>query len=310
MRFTIGLPITKTKYLKESLDSIDAQSFNDFEVIIRNNAKTPEIKVEIKEICKNWINRSNVTYQESEEQLNMPSNFNKIVENATGEFFTILSDDDVMNKDFLHEINTLIIKYPETKVFHCRVKLIDGENNFLGITEICPEWEKQEDFVFQRINKQRDFFLSDFVVNTKALKEIGGFSDKTSGWGVDEITWSSLAYNGVGFSNKLLLNYRIFPDNFSLSSENLKKRFKDIEVMHENFEKIIHKTCNLSDSFYPLDYMLELNLKRTQRQNDLVFRFQTLSGNFFQNVLFFIKHKSRLKNKTAIKNLFKSRKSK
>lgn len=306
MKFSIGLPITKTKYLKESLDSIDAQTFQDFEVIIRNNAKTSELKAEIKNLCKDWINRPNVTYEESTEQLSMPANFNKIVEKAKGEFFTILSDDDVMGEEFLSEINMLAIKYPDTKVFHCRVKLIDGQSKFIGITEICPEWEKQEDFVFQRIIEKRDFFLSDFIVNTKALKKIGGFSQKTSGWGVDEITWSSLAYNGVGFSNKLMLNYRIFPGNFSLSSENLKKRFKDIEVMHDNFERIIRETCNGSESFYPLDYMLELNRKRTQGQNDLVFKFHTISGNLIQNLKFYFKHKSFLTKKRAIKELIKS----
>lgn len=306
MRFTIGLPITKTKYLKESLDSIDAQTFKDFEVIIRNNANTPELKAEIKDMCKDWINRPNVTYEESTEQLTMPVNFNKIVEKSKGDFFTILSDDDVIDKEFLAEINTLTLKYPATKVFHCRVKLIDGQSQFIGITEICPEWEKQEDFVFQRIYEKRDFFLSDFIVDTKALKEIGGFSEKTSGWGLDEVTWSTLAYNGVGFSNKLLLNYRIFPGNYSLSLENLRKRFKDIEVMHANFERIIRETCNRPESLYPMDYMLELNRKRTQGQNDLVFKFHTKSGNLIQNLRFYFKNKSLLTKKRALKDLVKT----
>ncbi|MGX7835786.1 glycosyltransferase, partial [Campylobacter fetus subsp. venerealis] len=90
----------KTKYLKESLDSIDAQTFKDFEVIIRNNANTPELKAEIKDLCKDWLNRPNVTYEESTEQLTMPANFNKIVDKARGDFFTILSDDDVIDKEF------------------------------------------------------------------------------------------------------------------------------------------------------------------------------------------------------------------
>ncbi|GAA0879725.1 hypothetical protein GCM10009119_26940 [Algoriphagus jejuensis] len=306
MKFTIGLPITKTKYLKESLDSIDAQTFKDFEVIIRNNAKTPEVKSEIKEICKTWLNRSNVTYEESSEQLSMPANFNRILDRAKGQFFTILSDDDVMNEEFLNEFNELTLKYPATKVFHCRVKLIDGESKFIGVTEICPEWEKQEDFVFERIKEKRDFFLSDFIANTEALKEIGKFPEEISGWGLDEITWSKLGYNGVGYSSKLLLEYRMFPGNFSLSKENLKKRFKDIEVMRENFEKIIYDTCNGKDSIYPLNYMLDLNRKRTQDQHDLVFKFQTLSGNIYQNVVFYFKNKSQLSKKRAFKQLIKS----
>src|SRR5690606_19256467 len=111
MKFTIGLPITKTKYLKEALESIDAQTYKDFEIIIRNNANTAEVKTEIKTICADWIKRDYVTYEESKEQLNMPANFNKLVEKAQGEFFTILSDDDVMDKDFLSEFNALTIKY-------------------------------------------------------------------------------------------------------------------------------------------------------------------------------------------------------
>jgi hypothetical protein len=82
MKFTIGLPITKTKYLQEALDGINSQTFTDYELIIKNNANTPEKIAEIKSMCSEWIGKANVQYYESKEQLGMTANFNSIVEKA------------------------------------------------------------------------------------------------------------------------------------------------------------------------------------------------------------------------------------
>ena len=52
MLFTIGIPVTKTNYLDKTLECISNQTFNDFELIIRNNGQTQEIKDEIKPLAK------------------------------------------------------------------------------------------------------------------------------------------------------------------------------------------------------------------------------------------------------------------
>ncbi len=302
MKFSIGLPITKTKYLKDSLDSIDAQTFKDFEVVIRNNAKTPELKSEIKEICKDWINRANVTYTESAEQVSMTQNFNKIIENVRGEYCLIMSDDDIMEPAYLEEFNNLIEKYPSVNVFHCRVMRIDGNNQLIDFSENCPELENQLDFIYHRMTSRRALYLSDFVAKTSALKNIGGFPVESSGWGCDEITWMRLADNGVAFTQKVLLKYRRFLGNFSMSKENLLLRFKDVNFVKETTEQIIESSFKNSKPVYPYQYLIDLNNIKTQKQKDFIIEHYAKSSNLMETLTFFTQNKKEL----TYKGLFKS----
>jgi glycosyltransferase involved in cell wall biosynthesis len=301
MKFTIGLPITKTPYLEATLKGIESQIFTDYEIVIKNNAATSEKKDEIKEICKNWIGRDNVQYFESDEHLTMTKNFNTILDKARGDYFLIMSDDDIMEPEFLSEIDILIQKYPEVKVFHGRVKRIDGNDELIDYSENCPELESQIDFVYQRLTGKRTLYLSDFVVCTKALKRDGGFTDLPKGWGIDEITWSKLGYNGIAFSNKVLLKYRRFLGNFSMSKGNLLERFADIDIMHEILEKIIIDNCKNNNSIYPLEYLLEINKERTARQKDYVLNHYAKTTNIFGIFSFYLSNKKQLTSKGLLK---------
>jgi glycosyltransferase involved in cell wall biosynthesis len=302
MKFTIGLPITKTKYLQEALDGIKSQTFTDFELIIKNNAKDPETIAEIKSMCSEWIGKENVKYYESKEQLGMTANFNSIVEKATGKYFTIMSDDDVMEAEFLSEFSKLVDSYPDVKVFHCRVKRIDGDGAVLDFSEICPELESQIDFIYQRMRSKRTLYLSDFLVDTEALKEIGGFPIESSGWGCDEITWTRLAYNGIGFTPKVLLKYRRFLGNYSLSKENLQKRFKDVDLMDRIISDIIIENTSKEGSLYEKDYLISLHNEKTKKQKDFILEHYAKSNGIPGILMFFSKNKQEL----TVKGLFKA----
>jgi glycosyltransferase involved in cell wall biosynthesis len=303
MKFTIGLPITKTKYLQEALDGIKSQTFTDFELIIKNNAKDPETIAEIKSMCSEWIGKENVKYYESKEQLGMTANFNSIVEKATGKYFTIMSDDDVMEAEFLSEFSKLVDSYPDVKVFHCRVKRIDGDGAVLDFSEICPELESQIDFIYQRMRSKRTLYLSDFLVDTEALKEIGGFPAESSGWGCDEITWTRLAYNGIGFTPKVLLKYRRFLGNFSLSKENLQKRFKDVDLIDRIVAEIIKTNTAKEGCIYSEEYLLTLNAIKTAKQKDYILEHYAKSNGILGILTFYSKNKSQITSKGLFKAL-------
>ncbi len=302
MKFTIGLPITKTKYLQEALDGISSQTYSDFELIIKNNASTPETIAEIRNMCSGWIGKENVQYFESEKHLGMTANFNSIVEKAQGQYFTIMSDDDIMEPEYLAEFDILTSKLPDVKVFHCRVKRIDGNGGLLDFSENCPELESQIDFVYQRMKSKRTIYLSDYVVDTKALKEIGGFPLDSSGWGCDEITWIRLAYNGIGSTQKTLLKYRRFLGNYSLSRENLQKRFKDVDLMDKIISDTIKANIEKGNCIYPKEYLLALNKNKTVKQKDYILEHYAKSNNILGILKFYTKNQSQL----SLKGLFKT----
>jgi glycosyltransferase involved in cell wall biosynthesis len=290
MRFTIGLPITKIKYLNDTLNSIAIQTFSDFELIIRNNASSKDLKIKIKEICSPWLERKNVQYFESDEQLNISVNFNRILEAATGEYLVIMSDDDIMDQDFLKEFDCLISNHPYCGIYHCRVKIIDENSNLITFTENCPEWEPLSDFIFQRFDNKRALFLSDFVVSIEKLRKLGGFVIMPLGWGMDELTWYKLGGDGFLFTPRVLLSYRISRINFSQSKQNLSLRFKDLLIIHKELEKIINSTRFQEDSIYPKNLLLEKNELRLKKMKEDVLFIYSESSNSFQLFDFYIKN--------------------
>lgn len=303
MVFTIGLPITKTGHLSATINGILSQNFQDFEVIIKNNALDSKTKKEIKNICKPLLNLKNTIYLESKTHLPMADNFNSILEKANGDFFVIMSDDDVMESDFLSEFEKLIKKYPDLDVFHCRVKEIDENDNFIKLYENCPEIESRIDFLYNRINYKRSIYLSDFIVSTKSLKQIGGFPNETSAWGLDEITWIKLGEKGFAYTPKVLLNYRVFKGNISYNPKNMEKRFNDIDFMEREIEQIIKKESLKSDFIYPIDFLFDLNKKRTIRQkDDLFINFTKVSGTY-DSLKFYLRNKNQISKKGFLKGL-------
>ncbi len=305
MMFTIGLPITKAKYLKDSLDSILNQSYRDFEVIIRNNAKNPETKAEIKAMCQQLMAQANVQYEESQEQLSMADNFNKALNKAKGDFFVIMSDDDIMKPDFLKGFDALIKKQAEVDVFHCRLEVIDGDSQLIEYSENCPEWESRIDFIYQRITKKRTLLLSDFVVRTSTLKAHGGFPNGTSGWGIDEITWFMICIKGVAFTPEILLTYRTFTGNVSYDPKNLKRRFLDLEFMEKEILRIIVEENAAGTNIYPPNFLEDLMCKRTKSSKDHVLIKYALSRGYLNTFWFYLENKNQISFRGLVKALGK-----
>lgn len=104
---SIGMPVYNgEKYIKEALDSLLAQTFTDFELIISDNCSTDNTL----KICKEYANRdSRITYITQETNLGANSNFEFVLRKAVGEFFMWAACDDRWKIDFLEKtVNVLL----------------------------------------------------------------------------------------------------------------------------------------------------------------------------------------------------------
>lgn len=312
MKFTIGLPITKTNFLSDTLDSIGKQTHCDFELIIRNNGLNRDIKKEIKSICSDWLTHPNVVYMESAQQLKIADNFNEIVRKARGSYLTILSDDDILHSDFLREFDILADQYPNVDVFHCRTKIVSQNLEPILFSELCPEFESLPDFLYHVLIGKRYIFLSDFVVRTKALQNIGGFPAGLQGWGVDTLTWLLLGYNGIVYSPKALLNYRVNAVNFTNSTNTLIIKLEDLVCLRSEFEKIILSKEFQSQSEYPVEFLLLKNEERFRLNSKAVLSDICRANNLYVFYGYYRKYRkthgfsTQLLNKLILKKLFLS----
>lgn len=111
--FSICIPAyNRARYLPALLDSIVAQDFRDFEIVICED-KSPE-RDQIAAIVREYQSRypAMLRYFENEENLGYDGNVRKLVQKAPGEFCFFMGNDDIMCKGALENAASVIRRYP------------------------------------------------------------------------------------------------------------------------------------------------------------------------------------------------------
>lgn len=239
MFYTLGLPVTKSASLEFILESIISQTFFDFEVIIHNNAADNYEKIKIREVVNGYLNDRRLSYFENESTIPVYDNYNAILTEAKGEYFCIIKELDILDKRYLEIFYTLILKYKHCYIFHCRVKIVDQDGKLLEVSPICPEFEMQADFIYHKVWQKRIQFVSDFVVTTEQLKNIGGFDKFQLVNGLEDLVWDKLAVNGIAYTPYPALVYKSIPLVLGTTKEAIKVRFDDINKFLSGIKKIV-----------------------------------------------------------------------
>jgi glycosyltransferase involved in cell wall biosynthesis len=129
-RVNIGMPVFNgEKYLEEALDSILSQTFQDFELIISDNASTDSTE----QICRKYAAKdSRVRYYRNKQNLGGPKNYNRVFELSSGEYFKWAAYDDVLAPEYLRKCVNVLDRNPSIVGCHCKTGRIDQYGNFLG----------------------------------------------------------------------------------------------------------------------------------------------------------------------------------
>lgn len=118
-KYSFILPAYKSKYLKNSINSILNQSYTDFELIIVNDT-SPE---NIDSIINSYTDKR-IQYHKNEINIggeNLVKQWNHCLSFAKGEFIILATDDDEYTPDYLEKMNILVEKYPFVNAFRPRI---------------------------------------------------------------------------------------------------------------------------------------------------------------------------------------------
>lgn len=129
-RVSIGMPVFNgEKYLRNAVDSIRAQTFQDFELIISDNASTDHTQ----QICLDYAAKdSRIHYYRNKNNLGAPKNYNRTFELSSGEYFKWAAFDDLFAPKFLEKCVVMLDKDPSIVGCFCKTGRIDQDGNFLG----------------------------------------------------------------------------------------------------------------------------------------------------------------------------------
>ena len=129
-RVSIGIPVFNgEKYIAETLDSILSQTYENFELIISDNASTDNTK----KICLEYSNSDNrVHYHHNEKNIGGPNNYNRVFALSSSEYFKWAAYDDVLAPEYLKKCVAVLDNDASIIGCHCRTGRIDQNGTFLG----------------------------------------------------------------------------------------------------------------------------------------------------------------------------------
>jgi glycosyltransferase involved in cell wall biosynthesis len=100
-RVSIGMPVYNGElFIREALDSLLAQTFTDFELIISDNASTDDTEA----ICREHATKdSRIRYVRQSENRGPMFNFKFVLDQAQAEYFMWAAADDLWDRDFINK---------------------------------------------------------------------------------------------------------------------------------------------------------------------------------------------------------------
>ena len=205
--FSISIPAYKAQYFAECINSVLAQTYANFEIIIVNDA-SPQNLDEIVALYHD----ERIRYFKNEKNcgaLHVVDNWNKCLSYAKGDYVICMGDDDKLLPNCLEEYVKLIKKYPGLNIYHALTEVIDEHSQFMRMQEMRPEREGLFSMIYGRLNNRRLQYIGDWLFRTDFLRSIGGFVNFPFAWGSDDMTaYLAAKEKGVANSQVPMFQYR------------------------------------------------------------------------------------------------------
>ncbi|RWY50194.1 glycosyltransferase [Mucilaginibacter gilvus] len=250
----------RSVYLKETLNSILKQSFDDYEIIITDNCSPDDTEQVVKSIAD-----PRIVYSKNAQNLGSVNNYNKSLELVKGELIHLFSDDDIMLADCLADKVAVFEKYPEVAILHSDINTIDKNGHIISNSHafnVYKKWAKLHatSRIFDKKQYHKFLMANNFVcmpavmMRTSVFKKIG-FFDSTLSYIVDWQYWlkASLFFDFY-YINKKTISYRIHDTNtvkklslrilnneFNHVLKDLRENYKDSLVIKNNLQAFLIK---------------------------------------------------------------------
>lgn len=227
--FSLVVPTIKTHFLKDAIESVLMQSYDNYELIIVDDCS----KYDVCGLVKNYDDKR-IRFYRTPKNLGAKDptrTWNAGLKFSRGKFVTILGDDDKISPNFLSEMNILTLEYPSSNLYRARLEIINERNEIKVICPYLPEYETWDEFLYNRNFFRRPHSTSEYCARRGGLLEIGGFQSMPMAWGSDDLTWLKLSImGGIASTNKTKAFWRVHPNSISGNPKSLMEKIR-IEIL-------------------------------------------------------------------------------
>lgn len=140
---SIGMPVYNgERFLENALNSILAQTFEDFELIISDNGSTDRTE----EICRSYANGDRrIRYFRNQQNFGAGWNFDRVAELSRGKYFKWACHDDLCALEFLQRCvdvlerdSSIVLAYPKTLIVDERGEEIEKYEDRFHLQSSLP----------------------------------------------------------------------------------------------------------------------------------------------------------------------------
>jgi len=310
MYFSVIIPLfNKKNTLKETIDSVLAQSHKEFELIIVNDGSNDGSECVVKAISDSRIKLINQKNQ------GVSVARNRGMAEAQYNYACFLDADDRWCKEYLKIMSELVTDYPEYKIFSLRHEIIQSDGSVIspGVGVEDGFYGELKDFVKLYTHNDGLVHSSSVCLEKKYFQKLGGFP-KEWGNGEDIYLWLLYGINtDIIFKNTVCAYYYRDAQNSSIYRKVYQQlpyqltyfypyiKNHPVEYMRGYLQKsaLLHiaglKTCQ--EDILALKHSWKIfNYDKT---TGLLSFLVAITPNIFIKIIKFFRNKLRLKNTTS-----------
>jgi len=188
--FSIFLPVRNGgKYLPLCVESILAQSYKLFELVILENYSTDGSAEWLHELVQQ---DSRIKIVPSDKPLSIEKNWQRILALPKNEFLTIVGHDDLLDPDYLLIMSNLIIQNPTAGLYHTHFRLIDSDGAVIRNCLPMPAQQTDAEFLKDILTFKIDSYGTGYVMRSENYEKVGGMPDLHNLMFADHALWITL----------------------------------------------------------------------------------------------------------------------
>jgi glycosyltransferase involved in cell wall biosynthesis len=207
-KVTVAIPtLNRVEYLRLALECALGQTYGNIEVIVSNNASTDETASYLA-CCTDP--RLKVVTQST--VVKMVENWNSCVSAASGEYFLLLSDDDLLEPEAIEELVAGFSVPNDGQnapgFVYCGGHIIDSDGGLGRVFKHSPQRETARELIPAFFLGERDLWLCAILFRTADVHP--GFSAEYA-WAPDSRLWiyTVIEYHYAVFIARELVRYRV-----------------------------------------------------------------------------------------------------
>lgn len=208
------------KYIGKAIDSVLAQTFTDFELLVINDGSTDQTENILRSYADDRIRLINQTNQGIAAALNLG------LLNARAELIARFDADDICMPERLELQYRFLEAHPEYIIVGSDADYIDRDGSFVFTCRLPAHTHKE----IRELALTKCPFIHSAVMFRKApILQAGGYNKNAFAF-QDHLLWSKIIRNGEGCNlPDLLIQVRLNPESISIDEKWRTRRFHEIK---------------------------------------------------------------------------------